>query len=67
MMAGAGSTSMTREDAAIDPELFVAGIVIWLCIAAAFTERTQAARDMLARCLVVRSGTRSERPAEGAE
>ena len=66
MMAGASSTSMTRDDAAIDLELFVAGIVILSCLAAAFTEGKQAALDMLARCLVVRRGTRSERPARKA-
>ena len=41
MMAGAGSTSMTREKSAIDPELFVAGFVLLSCRAAAFTETQQ--------------------------
>ncbi|MEE8499362.1 MAG: hypothetical protein V3S27_02220 [Kiloniellales bacterium] len=56
MTVGTGSTSMTREDVAIHLELFVAGIVILSCLAAAFCEGKQAALDILARCLVVRDG-----------
>lgn len=67
MMADAGSTSMTCENAAIDLGLFVAGFVILSCLAAAFTEGTQAALDMLARRMVVRESTKSGRPAEGAK
>ena len=43
MMAVANSTSMTRDNAAIDPELFVVGFVILSCLAAAFTDGKRAA------------------------
>ena len=60
MMAVANSTSMTRDNAAIDPELFVVGFVILSCLAAAFTDGKRAAWSC-------RKGTRSGRPAEGAK
>ncbi len=54
MMLGAVSSAETYENVITGVEMLAAGIVVLSCLAAAVTERRQAAHDIMAGCLVLR-------------
>jgi uncharacterized RDD family membrane protein YckC len=66
MMLGAVSSAETYAEVITGVEMLAAGIVVLSCLAAAFTERRQAAHDMMAGCLVVRKGAKFELQAPDA-